>query len=864
MNPLPSLNLLRTGWRYLVRHPWESGLMVFGIALGVAVVIAIDLANASARRAFDLSIDSVAGKATHQITAAPLPLEDVVYADLRLAFPEEPMAPVVAEFATSEELGGIPLQILGIDPYAEAPFRDYINLSAEQGQLPDLAAFLTRPGALLISSNLAARYGFSACAERSNASSDCTLNLNIGGLSRPAQISGLITPTSGASAEAVETLALMDVSTAQELTGGLGQLSTIDLLLPEDSQALQERIQAVLPEGARLEEVAARSGALFQITSAFRLNLTALSLLALIVGLFLIYNTMTVTTLRRRPLYGLLRCLGVTRREIYFVVVAEALMVGILGSILGVALGIFLGRESVRLVSQTINDLYFVVSVQASSIPAGSLLKGAALGILTTVLAAALPAREAASVPPRAALVRSTLESKSRSTVRLAALVGVLCTLLGLAALWFPDSGLVLSFTGTFLIIVGFASMTPAVTVGLMRLLERPLGRLASLQGRMAPRSVVASISRTSIATAALMVAVSVSIGLSLMVESFRFTVEDWLSQTLRGDIYISSPGVAAAQTSTIIFPEVIDLLESRADIAQIGTIRVVQVDSPDGPIQLGAVNDPHEAVKRPFMASIGSPAEVAEAMQAGALLISEPLARRLELPVEGAGLTLTTPAGLQTFDVAGIYYDYGNTQGFALMDQAVYLRSWNDPAVTAVSVNLAEGSSTTEVARDLQEQLAQFQQLEVQPNQALRANALEIFDRTFQITTSLQGLVTLVAFTGVLSALLSLQLEKGRELSILSAVGLTGRQLSGLVFLESGLMGAIAGVLSMPTGFVLSLILIYIINRRAFGWTLQLEMTSLPFLQALGIAILAALIAAIYPAWRITRQNTAAGLRGE
>ncbi|MCB0200367.1 MAG: ABC transporter permease, partial [Anaerolineae bacterium] len=278
----------------------------------------------------------------------------------------------------------------------------------------------------------------------------------------------------------------------------------------------------------------------------------------------------------------------------------------------------------------------------------------------------------------------------------------------------------------------------------------------------------------------------------------------------------------------------------------------------------VAAVDNPSTGDERLFVAADGAPEEVWQAMQAGAVMVSEPFANRFDLPRRGGEVTLNTPDGPRTFPVAAIYYDYASSQGTVMMALSLYRALWSDEATTALALRLAPGSDPDQVARGLQDALAPVQSLIVQPNQALRDEALVVFDRTFAITGALQLLATLVAFIGVLSALLSLMLDKQRELGILRAVGLTGRQLWRLVSLETGLMGAVAGLLAMPTGLVLALILIYIINRRSFGWTLQLQLSPEPFVQAMVVAVVAALLAGIYPAWRMTRMATAEAMRFE
>lgn len=865
-----SRTFLNIGLRYLLRHPWQSFLMILGITLGVAVVVAIDIANSSASAAFDLSTDAVAGKTTHQITGGPEGLEDSVYVDLKRSGFEYPVAPVLAEYTSAPELGGMPLQLLGIDPFSEAPFRSYLASDAGQAPINSLTAFFTQPNSVLISTELANRYGLEACAALPLPGSEvpCRLTLEFDGIQKQVFIAGLLSPSDNLSRRGLDSLLLADIATAQELTGRIGQLTHIDLILPETA-SVAVQLQSKLPVGVQLQSAGARSGSLAEMSSAFTLNLTALSLLALVVGLFLIYNTMTFSVVQRRPVFGTLRCLGATREEIFALVVAEAFVVGLVGSGLGIVLGIGMGNATVSMVTQTINDLFFVLTVRDVPIPPVSLLKGIALGVLATTLTAAFPAWEAASVPPRMALSRSGLETKARRAVGLAAALGIGLIAAGGVLLLLPGENLIVGFAATFSVIIGFAMLTPLTTIVLMRGATPVLGRAWGLLGRMAPRDVVNTLSRTSIAVAALMVAVSVTIGVSLMVSSFRYTVQIWLAQTLQGDIYISAPSnTSATRATAAIQPAVLDALAAFPEIARVDVLRSVAVDTPEssglGMVNIAATDNPTVASERLFLSKSLPDQKMQEALATGAVIVSEPLANRLDLPRQGGEIRLVTGQGEQTFPVIGIYYDYASVQGTVIMTLEVYRGYWNENEVNAIAIKLAPGQNPDEVTRTLQAALTPLQQLSIRPNQALRQEALEVFDRTFAITTALQILATVVAFIGVLSALLSLQLEKQRELGILRAVGLTGRQMRTLVLLETGLMGSVAAVLSMPTGFILALILIFIINQRAFGWTLQLQTSLPPFAQAIIIALAAALLAGIYPAIKMSQMVTAEALRGE
>jgi putative ABC transport system permease protein len=247
-----------------------------------------------------------------------------------------------------------------------------------------------------------------------------------------------------------------------------------------------------------------------------------------------------------------------------------------------------------------------------------------------------------------------------------------------------------------------------------------------------------------------------------------------------------------------------------------------------------------------------------------GAVLLSEPLAGRLGVSQPGGTLDLLTPDGWRSFPVAGIYADYASTSGAVRMSLDVYREVWDDDLLNGAALFLSPEADPDEVTADLRSRLTDYPNVQVNPSRALREGALVIFDRTFAITTAMQLVTTLVAFTGVLSSLLALQLEKRREMGVLRALGLTLAEMRRLTLWETGLLGASAGLLAQPTGYILAWILVFIINRRSFGWTLQMHLEPAPFVQAFVLAVAAALLAAIYPAWRLSRMQAAEALRGE
>jgi putative ABC transport system permease protein len=868
--------LLRSSLRYLLRHPWQIGLCILGVALGVAVVVAIDLANASAGRAFTLSTESVAGRASHQIRGGPAGLDEDLYRRLRVELGLRDAAPIVEGYVVAPQLGERTLQLLGVDPLAEPPFRSYLGgpggVVTDGSATPDLTRLLVEPGAVVLAESLAAQSGLAL---------DDPLTVRVGDRTLDLHIAGLLSPSDDLSRRALEGLIIADIATAQESLAFLGKLSRIDLILPAAPSSadppIADAIRAILPPGAVLERAETRSNALDQMTRAFELNLTALSLLALIVGMFLIYNTITFSVVQRRTLLGTLRCVGVTRRQIAAIVLIEAALVSLVGSLLGLGLGVLLGRGLVGLVTQTINDLYFVVTVRGYSVDPAILLKGLLLGILVTLGAAAVPAIEATFTPPRTVLRRSSAEDRARRVVPLLAAAGVTLILVGGGLLLVPPglvggaatlTGLVLAFLALFAIVIGAALCAPLLTVLLMRAFRPLLGAALGLLGRMAARDVAAALSRTAVAVAALMVAVSVTIGVGLMVGSFRQTVVSWLEQSLVADVYVAAPSNTSNRVDTTLDPAVLEAFRSAPGVAAVTVFRSVQVDTAIGPVTLVSIDAPGGVGRTALRFRDGGDAAMWQAYAGGAILISEPLAYRLGLGV-GDTLTLRTDRGAQAFAIAGVYYDYTSDRGVIRMDAATYRANWDDAAISSFALFAAPGVDVDALVAELQTRasalsVADAPLLAIGSNRALREGTLAIFDRTFAITAVLQLLATIVAFIGILSSLMALQLERARELAMLRANGLTPGQVWGLVLTQTGLMGVTAGLLAAPLGLILALVLIYVINRRSFGWTLDLALDPALFIQALIVALVAALLAGIYPAFKMSRTNPALALREE
>jgi putative ABC transport system permease protein len=839
--------LLRTGLRDLARRPLHTALMVLGVALGVAVVVAIDLANESASRGFARSTEAVGGRATHQVLGGPSGVPLSVYREIALAR-VAPAAPIVEESGVSETLGRQGVRLLGVDPLAEGPFRDHLDPGSLRA--PGFGALFTRDGCLL----------GAAVARRHGLHPGSPLRVRVGERVLDVSVLGLLHAGSPDGEASLEGLLLFDVGVLQRLLGRGDRLTRVDLVADADQA---RRIAAGLPPGLRLAPASEQADTMGQLSSAFQLNLRALSLLALVVGMFLIYNTVTFSVVQRRAVFGTLRALGVTPGQLFALILAETAAAAALGSLLGVALGYLLGQGAVGLVTRTINDLYYVLSVSGAPLHASSVLKGLLLGTGASLLAAVPPALEAAGVEPVVAQRPSTYETAARAWLPRLAGAGALLAAAGGTLLALAETSLLASFAGLFGVVLGFALGVPWLTLGLMALLGPVLARAVGVLGRLGARTVARSVGRTGVAVAALTTAVSVTIGVGLMIASFRATVVDWLEVTLLADIYVGAPSGGGVRATPAFDAALAARVAGVPGVERVETYRRVRVDSDLGEVALGVSEVSGERTIERFLFAAGSDPNPWARVAEGAVVVSEPFARRHRLPQRGAVVTLRTDRGPARFPVAGVFYDYSTEEGTLRMSRAVYERHFDDRAVSSLAVYAAPASDLAQVAEELREALAGTA-LQVIPNAVLKRQVVRIFDRTFAVTNALRLLAVVVAFIGVWSALLALQAERTRELGTLQALGLTPSQLWALTLIETGLMGLTAGLLSLPLGALLAFVLVDVINVRSFGWTMRLELQPGLFAQAVGFSVAASLLAAVYPLLRLRRISIAAALRQE
>ncbi len=842
---MPDL-LTKSGIRYILKHKWQFVLSLIGIAIGVAIVVAIDIANYSTGKAFNYSLNEVTGKATHRIFSKSSGIPDSFYTFLKVEKGIKNIAPVIEGYFTFEDSSKKVYRLLGIDIFAEKPFRNYFsdsNISIEGG----LTELLTISGTVLFPEQ-----------RRSFFKDDLNKirNVYIEGRTSQIIISGFYMSRNLTQ----DNLVIADISTAQEISGKQGFIDYIDLIIRDENEL--NEIKTLLPDNFTVEKSDSRSKIAEQMLDAFEVNLTALSLLALIVGIFLIYNTMSFSVVQRKTLIGTLRATGVTSNEIFIMILKESFFTGLIGTTIGIISGILISGFLIDMISGSVNDLYFVVSVNEVYISPYIIGKGILLGLIATLFSAIKPAKEAAELKPRISMLRSEQEQRILKTLPGRTLTGVGLILAGGLILLIPSKNIWLSYIGILPIIIGFALLSPFVIILFNKILSGLSKKVFGFTGKIALNGILKNISRTNTAVAALGIAVAATLGVSTMITSFRNTVVSWLKSGLNADLYISAPSFVSRWNDNLLPDSLPESYKKINGVKEINYFRDFRINQNDNEYHIFASHLSLYAYNS-LKFKEGDKEEAYEKLIEGGVIVTEPFAFRNNVRL-GSEILLNTDNGYKKFIISGIYYDYASDLGYIMMYYDRFRENWNSPGITGISVYLDNGANKDSVISELYNKTASSQKLIIRSNKYLLDTSIEIFDRTFLIAEVLKLLSVIVAFVGILSSLMSLQLEKAREFGIMRANGLLPLQLFKIINLQTFFMGLISGLIALPLGYFLAAILVFIINKRSFGWTMQFDIVPSLIIESFLLAIFASIIAGLYPAYKMSKSSPALALKEE
>ncbi len=855
---------LRLYFLFIFRHylqAWRQSLLtILGLALGVSVFVSIHLTVGASLTSFKNTAQSISGKAQWQLVQDGPGIDERLFPRLKMNPVVKAAAPVVEFQAALSKRPSQSIWIMGVDFFSEAGIRRYSeSLSSLQGG--ELLSLVLTPRSIALTRNFASQYGLKK---------GDPLPILVNGHIRTLTVSCLLSPEGPARAFGGN-FGLMDIAQAQEVFGKIGVLDRIDLLLKEGGNEKNqlEELKKVLPRGVLLIRPADRERGTERMISSYQLNLTALSFIAVLVSMYLIYNTASLSVVRRRKELGILRSLGLFPRQILFLILLEAAGYGLIGGLLGMGGGTLLARALLNAVSRTITNLYVLVGVR--DLPFSFLELGLILlfSIIISMASAYLPARQAAGLEPREVLYQRAgmidpAQNRNRKNlyrgIGLLAMAGLLTAL----PAWnhWPVGG----FSATLALTLGFSFLLPDfVRMVIRRFTAFPFHKNRGfISSWLGINYLNRYVGRITIAMAALMIAIAMLISVGLMIRSFRQAVDSWIGQSVSGDLFVGPVLPSNQGFFQFLEPQVIDEIESIKGLSDVYHYRGIMTDLKGFPVRLWsgdlAVIQRHGGLE--FTRGT-SEAIIKQAVSGEAILVSEVLANQLSLK-PGEMLRLMTAEGPHLFKVAGIFYDYRTEGGAVWMDRPLFLKYWKDPRINGLRLYLKDPSRINQVREAIHKKMAGRVSLVIISNKELREQILNIFDQTFQVTYVLEAIAILVAFLGILHTSAISILFREKELGILEALGALPGQIRRMILTETALMGIFSFIWGAVAGTLLSLILILVINKQSFGWTIPFHWSLMIYLKTLGIIVLGSILSGWIPAALAVRRSTQEMIREE
>lgn len=821
--------------RPLLREPLRAALTVLAVSLGVAVVLAIELAGNAAAGSFRASVETLTGDADLEVVAAGGVPPETPGLLASLPYPLSILPRMEGSAVVGR--GGQRVPLFGLDLLAE-------GWQSGEGSWQQVLGEELEPtwsgNAVWVDPSLGLKKGDG-------------IELLVNDRISRYEVAGVIELQ-----EATAGAIVMDLAVADAALRRRGRPDRILVAVPSSRplEEWQQIVRQALPEGVEVRPRGSGTEANRRMLAAFRLNLRVLSYVALVVGAFLIYNTIAVSVVRRRAEIGIVRGLGASHNFVLAAFLGEGASFGLAGALLGLPFGRAMASGAVGLIGSTVDSLYVTSQPGPIEFGAWTIVLAIASGVGMATLSAWGPAREASRVAPVEAMARGRREFEVRVERTRNLWLALALGTAGLAAARMPaiDGLPLFGYAATALFIGACALAIPSFVHALSARSSGLLMRLAGVEAMLASRSLAASLRRTSVLVGALATAIAMMVAVGIMVGSFRETVTVWLQAQLPADIYIQPAVPEGADYHPTMAADVPERVMAVAGVEAVDRFREYQVTFRGQTATLAgaemSVLARHDAFR--FLSGKRAAEVMPQLVNANAAIVSEPFANRHGI---GPGDEITFDLGRSSpsFVVVDVYYDYSTEAGFVMVDRSTLLRYLPDEAPSSLGVYLSDGASLEEVRAGIRAALADREVIAVS-NQDVRTEALRIFDRTFAITYALEAVAVLVAVIGIAGALVALVIDRRRELGLMRYLGASKQQVRRLILAEAGLIGLVSSIAGFALGLVLALVLVFVINKQSFGWTIQFHWPMAVLVAALGVVYAATILAGLYPARIATR----------
>lgn len=817
-------------------------LTLVGIAAGVAALIATGAANEAVLKGFRSTLEVVGGEADLSITpAGPSGLPEELaeeLLDIEGVDSASPAITVVARLSDGEQL-----YVLGLDLAAGDESRGFDAFAAGE-DLPDPVVFLNDPDAVLVTTRFASGRGLKV-GDR--------FEIGTARGERSLHIRGLIEPTGPAKAFGGQ-VAIMDIFTAQGAFGREGKVDRVDVRLAAgaDPELVQRAIVSAAGPGAKVAPPGQRSASVELMLRSFQVGLYMGSAVSLMVGLFLVFNTVAFAVAQRRREIGTLRAIGVRRREIAALFAIEAAVFGALGSALGVVGGRLLARTAVDWSLRGINKAYIPVKVDDAQVAPETIAVAVFFGIAGAVVASLVPSLEAARVPPVDALRRDRTARDEQAPTLLGRLLGVFVAMLAIPLLMLPlvDGAPVFGYLALAAVVLGAAMSAGTVVEILQKLVARPVATLFGGPGRIALAGMVRARRRSGVAAGAVLIGLALVLCLGTFVGSFRAAISKWIDQAIPADVFIASGATTIGVHNTPMAEEIGERLADIEGVDFVQNVRFVWLESHGMRVGLyGFDFGRYIGHAEPTFTDGDKDTAAAEVVN-GAILVSDNMARKTGLR-RGDTLELPTPSGPRAFPVAGVVVDYSSDQGVLILDRATFVEAFEDRLVDSFDLYLHPGTDVDAVRLEVQRRLTDVHDLRVASNRELREEIFKILDDMFALMYVLLIIAVMVGVLGVAGTLLAQVLDRIREIGILRATGASKGQIMASVAIEAGLLGTAGAVLGVPTGLLLGGVFVQVVGVQVTGWVFPVEVPWLLAATGAGVAIAFTALGGLLPARR-------------
>jgi putative ABC transport system permease protein len=845
-------------YRQMSTHRWRAVAVLLGIALGSAVFTSVRLAVDASVDSFTQSVDTITGKADRVITRSEGRVPERLVTKLLKHPAVLAASPRLTTYVQASADNIDPILLIGLDPVLDRPLRS--RQTVETASTPSSSSWIDlmgRPRTLFAGTKLAE-----------------TLHLKAGDLlplehvlrKETFQVLGILPPEGLATAEG-GFVAITDIATFQEFTGLLGFVDRIDLLLkpnvPEDAV---DDMRATLPDSVLMEPAseAKESGRL--MIRSYQLNLSVLSFVSLFVGMFLVYSLVSLHATSRRHELAVLRSIGASPSMLFFLFLSEGTFLGIVGWIGAIPLSSIMVKHLIRLVSSTITHLFVRVQVDRLILDPFEILLSFLITVVVSTLAALQPAYQAMKVPPRESLLMVDVSPRLKNPTRGPALLGTILILLAWPLSKLPPvrSIPLWAYFATFLLFSGFSLLSPHFLRIMGSYLPPLLRRIAGPPAFLAGRYVRDGGTRIAISVGALITAVALFVALAIMVHSFRGTVELWVNQTISGDLFVT-PRMATLNRYRDPLPDnlVTELLRLRTH-ADIVPYRRLYLNEGKHPYLLEAIEIETFSKHAGFLFLKGDAGEIMPKLIRGeGVVVSEVFSNQASITV-GDTYSANVDGVKIELPVLGIFRDYRTQGGVVNYSLAHFSELTGDSGWSGARVHFRDRTRDTVMAAEQErkklvgECLLHQQAVDITLGEDLRHGILRIFDETFAITTTLLIIALLVAALGITTTLTVLVLERSRQIHTLIAGGAARGQIRAMIFWEAILMVTAAEVIGLACGGLLSLLLIFVINRQSFGWTFMVSVDWTSLLVSFPLILATGLLAAL-PAGQLVFKRTSA-----